>query len=233
MTRKTFVMIVILSEKDLFTKKEILGKLGYPIARLRTLNGNSFGRRTLNPNKTSYSIIPIVDPTPITEFVPYDMSTCCIIPLPDNESDRNDVDWNAKNWKYMKSFKIVQGTQTVEWNEIKWNPKDIPTELTIIYDHKLYNHIDYNFDCDLYTTFALANGYCNIVSWCWSHNRDKIFVLRSRLPDEWKLSRKLFGGQWGILTRTALTKPWHYELHMTLDTIDLNNVQSRTLEQPV
>ena len=178
------MVMVILEQKDLYTMIQVFEKLGQPIARLYTLHGNRFGKVTWIPENESFSIIPIDDLTPITEIFLEDIKIRRIIPLPDEENDRNNVFWTANDWKIMGSYFIIQDTNKVTWDTVKWKSKGIPTDLTIVYNS--YEYIDCKSYTDIYNSYAEANDFYRIISCPYEANT---FVHKCIIPNDWILCK--------------------------------------------
>ena len=201
----SYIMMLIIYEKDVLSMATVFRLLGYPIASLRTIHGNRFGKVTFNDETNSYSIIPIINPTPIIDTFPNDMNTRRIVPLPDEESDRYNVSWTANDWVNMGSYDIIQATHIVKWIDIKWNPDNIPTELTIVYNSQ--ERIDCCFYLTLYKAYAEANGYYSIRF----PELGSTFIHKSVIPYDFTRCKK-YMNSYGYMTRSFLIDDRQYEL---------------------
>ena len=192
--------MVIIMKKDIFTMEEILYLLKSPTISFHTLSGNRLGTLIWDMHKQKDVIIPIDNPTVITESFFHDMNLGHIIPLLDTESDINDYN--------TKSFSIIQDTEIVNWNTIKWNLTDIP-QLTIIYNNNNDNLSDeyyFKFYYELYDNYAEVNDFCKIDDMKYK------YVSRRAIPHDWKLS---ILGHWGYLRYSPFTNNLQYEIYQS------------------
>ena len=170
--------------------------LGHILVKFTTLSGENLGKVIMSPDKT-YEIVPLDDIVELPSDIMHLIYLGQIVPL------SYDVT-TITNFKLLdRIIEVVQDNKKVRWDQIVWNKKGIPTELTLVFSsvtilspkhadiaYAYKRSLDNSHYDTIYTNFANTNDF-----FCVRLVNDSsgkfAFMHKSKFPSDWDFTKPL------------------------------------------